>query len=83
MEPQGWCTDRREESQSHKHWRWDSAAIREILAASLDRHLYADADAATQFRFRILVVDDYVSVLMHDCPHVRDRSYRVRQVVAP
>src|ERR1700756_4655786 len=39
-----------------------SPAAGETLAASLDRPLFADANAATQFRFRILVVDDDLSI---------------------
>src|SRR5246127_5108364 len=37
-------------------------AAGETLAASLDRPLFADANAATQFRFRILVVDDDLAI---------------------
>jgi CheY-like chemotaxis protein len=37
-------------------------AAGETLAASLDRPLYAEANAATQFHFRILVVDDDLSI---------------------
>jgi CheY-like chemotaxis protein len=39
-----------------------SPAAGETLAASLDRPLFAAANAATQFRFRILVVDDDLSI---------------------
>src|SRR5579872_172131 len=39
-----------------------SPAVGETLASSLDRPLFANADAATQFRFRILVVDDDLSI---------------------
>jgi len=39
-----------------------SLAAGETLAASLDRPLFAEANAANQFRFRILVVDDDLTI---------------------